>query len=146
MIGQLFITIRDAATGNIRKQYINGNTITDVGLDMARDLLGSGNYSPTHIAVGDDNTAPTVGDTILGNEVFRKILTQIDFDPGAVVQLTVFLDTGDANGFTLKEAGLFNAGQTDQPELFSHVLLFPEIDKDSETTVTLTWQITVVRG
>lgn len=144
--GQLHVTVRDAKTGDVLQDYVNGNLIVDTGLDMARDLLGSGNHAPSHIAVGDDATAPTAADTLLANEVFRKAITQTDFDPGAIVQFIMFLDTGDANGFTLREAGLFNTAGSNQVEMFSRVPLVPEIDKDSGITVTLSWQITVVRA
>lgn len=63
--------------GNILDIQEFHNLITNVGLNMARDML-YGDVSDGEIkymAIGDDNTAPTVGDTTLGNETFRKART-----------------------------------------------------------------------
>jgi hypothetical protein len=48
-------------------------TITNAGLDLLRSGVG-GNDNPkiTYVAVGTSNTAPTVNDTKLGSEAFRK--------------------------------------------------------------------------
>ena len=139
------ITVRDRS-GRVLRETFTHNLITTAGLNQARDLLGGGNYCPSHIAVGDDATAPVLGDTVLGNEVFRKVLTQIDFDPGAKVQFTLFIDTSEANGNTLREGGLFNSQIPGQGDLFSRVLITPEIIKDASITVTVQWTITVARA
>ena len=64
----------------------------------------------THIAVGDDNTAPTTSDTALGNETYREAL----FDPITTtpvsVSATMFMDVTENNGNDIKETGTFNAG------------------------------------
>lgn len=141
--GFVEVTVRDAATGKVLR-HGRSNKIVDAGLGLARDLLGGGNYSPTDIAVGTDNTAPVAGDTTLGVEVFRKAITQIDFDPTAIVQFNVFLDAGDANGNTLEEAGLFNNAFAG--DLFSRFILSPPIIKTAAITVTIQWSITVARA
>lgn len=47
------------------------NLITNQGLDMLGNWAGNGSigYIPTHVAVGTSNTAPTITDTQLGNEI-----------------------------------------------------------------------------
>jgi len=143
--GRLRVTLRDAKTGIIKADYWNGNKVVDVGLNLVRDLLGNANYEPSHIAVGTDNTAPVAGDTTLGTEVFRNAITLTDIDPQKVT-FQLFLDAGDANGNELKEAAVFSNMATDGGPMLSRVILSPTIDKDAETTATLSWEITFSRG
>ena len=62
----------------------------------------------THIAVGDDNTTPTVGDTALGNELTRKARQEYT-EGGSDVIISLFLSSTESNGNALKEVGLFDA-------------------------------------
>lgn len=139
--GVLTVEINDAKSGVRLSRW--QNKIVDAGLNLARDLLGGGNYPVSHIAVGTGTTAPVAGDTTLETEVFRKALTATDFDPQKVT-FTMFLDTGEANGNTLTEGGLFNAFAAG--DMFSRVLIVPSIVKDASITATLTWEITVARA
>jgi len=61
----------------------------------------------THLAVGDDDTAPTEGDTTLGNETFREatISSSVTLQ-GASFQ--IFMDTTENNGNDIKEIGSFD--------------------------------------
>lgn len=55
------------------------NLITDAGLNYIRDLLDgaiSGDTAIRYIALGDSSTLPAASDTKLGNEIFRKQITQ----------------------------------------------------------------------
>ena len=63
----------------------------------------------THIAIGDNNTAPTVGDIALGNETFREIFFQ-DGTTLTTFFAEIFLDTTENNGNDIKETGMFDAG------------------------------------
>lgn len=63
----------------------------------------------THIATGDDNTAPDVSDTALGNETFRDAFLQ----SGTTLTTffaEIFLDTTENNGNNIEETGMFDAG------------------------------------
>lgn len=63
----------------------------------------------THMAVGDDNTAPTVGDTTLGNELTRKARQEYTEGTSDVI-ISLFLNSTESNGNSLKEVGMFDAG------------------------------------
>jgi hypothetical protein len=62
----------------------------------------------THIGTGDDNTAPTVTDTSLGNETVREAVFDSGIS-GTGVFFQMFQDTADNNGFNIEEEGLFDA-------------------------------------
>ena len=86
------------------------NLITNVGLNMMRDgLYGPGGAQDLEIKVfgiGDDNTAPTVADTTLGNETFRKARTS-QSKPGTGQQTYVqYIDPTEAIG-VIEEFGWF---------------------------------------
>ena len=62
----------------------------------------------THIAVGDNNTAPTESDTALGNETDREAF----FSSGTTLTTffaDIFLDTTENNGNDIEETGMFDA-------------------------------------
>lgn len=63
----------------------------------------------SHVAVGDDDTAPTAGDTALGNEVLRKARQEYTEGTSDVI-ISLFINSLEANGENLKEVGMFDAG------------------------------------
>ena len=62
----------------------------------------------THVAVGDDNTTPTAGDTALANELTRKARQETTEGTSDVI-ISLWLSSADSNGNALKEVGLFDA-------------------------------------
>ena len=140
--GRLCIEQHDAETGELLHREIQDNKIVTAGLNLVRDLImGSGRY-PSDIAVGTDNTPPVAGDTALGVEVFRNVITRrIPTSTQGTFQL--FLGAGDANGNTLTEAGIFNRATIG--DMLSRVT-FADIIKTAAITVTLTWDITISEG
>ena len=139
------VRVRVFKRGVMVRETWTHNKVVDVGLNVMRDRLGNGNFNPSHIAVGTDNTAPVAGDTLLGTEVFRKAITFTDIDDNSV-SFECFLGSTEANGNTLAEAGLFNNMFDDRQEMFSRVLITPTIAKDAETTATIAWVLTFTRA
>ena len=77
--------------------------------EISKWLAGDSATAPTHMAVGDDTTTPDDEDTTLGNELDRNAnATATAGDDSAT--FSMILTTAEANGNTLTEAGLFNAG------------------------------------
>ena len=137
--GRLHILVRNEETGEVLRDEWNDNKIVDTGLNLVRDIIAAGNTPPTHVAVGTNNTAPLATDTTLNTEVFRKrINRRTPTDKNIEFQL--FITTGEANGNTLKEAGIFNAASVG--EMLSRVT-FADIVKTAAISVTLTWNITL---
>ena len=62
----------------------------------------------THLAVGDDDTTPTAADTALGNELTRKSVQEVTQGTSDVI-LSLFLNSTESNGNSLKEVGVFDA-------------------------------------
>jgi len=62
----------------------------------------------THMAVGDDDTTPTAADTALGNELTRKTVQEVTRGTSDVI-VSMFLNSTESNGNSLKEVGIFNA-------------------------------------
>lgn len=117
------------------------NLITAVGLNFLRDrfLGGTGVAKLTHLAVGTGSGTPASGDTALGAEVFRDVFTQITTSTAAMV-VRYYLGPNDANGNTLREAGLFNAASGGT--LFARRLFSSAIVKTIDIAVTIEWTIT----
>jgi len=64
----------------------------------------------THIALGDDNTTPTVSDTALGNEFIRKTFEESIKNTSVHTYLfEIKLGLSEGNGNTIKEIGIFDA-------------------------------------
>ena len=93
------------------REFVVYNITTTVGREVSAKIL-AGTYGSTgavtHTALGDDNTTPTVGDTLLGNETTRKALSDGNTN-GAQTLLETFFSTSEAVG-THEEFGMFIDG------------------------------------
>lgn len=113
------------------------NLVTTAGKSLVASLLdGSGN-ALSHIAVGSDNTTPTLADTALvGTEHERVSATS------AVVTneitLTASFGTGISSDVAAGEFGVFNASSGGT--MFSR-LVTPSFTIDSTDTVSITWKL-----
>lgn len=83
-------------------------TITNVGHNLIRDGLGGlNNALIKYVAFGTSSTSPTVNDTKLGAEVFRKAVTT--YTPGATgeILISMYLSPGESVGTAIAEVGFF---------------------------------------
>jgi len=102
------ITVRDLE-GEITEVKEIRNLIPTVDLNMIRDAY-YGDVSDCEIkymAIGDDNTAPALTDTTLGNETFRKILTSHSKPANGQILTSVYVAPAEAVG-AIKEIGWFS--------------------------------------
>jgi hypothetical protein len=91
---------------------------TDTGANELRDwLAGSAATAPTHVAIGDDNTAETKTDTVMGNELTRDTIDTTSTSSKEVTYEWTLLST-EQNGNDIKEVGLFNDPAAG--DMFSH--------------------------
>jgi hypothetical protein len=127
------------------RTHDGGNIVVDEWLEeVARGLDASEPpvRQPSHFAVGDDDTAPAAGNTALNSEVFRDRLSA-ESHSGREYRATGFLDSGQANGEDIKEAGLFTDIQGGADEtMVNHSTSFQDETKGSGETVTLNFTIT----
>jgi hypothetical protein len=83
--------------------------VTNYAMNLSRsNFITEWQSAITHIATGDDTTAPTVSDTALGNETLIESTFE-EFNTGTFVSIAMFQDTADNNGNTIAEVGLFDA-------------------------------------
>ena len=93
----------------------------------------------THLALGDDDFAPAVSNTALGNELFRTTVTDI-VNRGEELLASTFLSADQANGNSYFEAALVS--ETGGEDLFINRLLLEDPEnrldpKTDETTATV---------
>lgn len=160
MIGTLRIGIRNANTGKVKKRIVIKNKITFLAADVLVELLAQRTTDPVparqlihSMRMGTSNTAAARSDTNLGAFVFGVALGNVNKITGAPgeLQFVATLESGDANGNTLREAGLFTAGATpgtsDAPgttpgttRMFARQT-YPDIPKTSSIVVDYSWTI-----
>ena len=104
--GQIHVVIKrkDGTTEEVSMH----NLITDVGKQLLRDALAgtASDAKIKYVAVGNSNTAPAAGDTVLGNEIFRKAVTTYSTPSADSLVTTVVLAPGDVNE-QIEEIGWF---------------------------------------
>jgi hypothetical protein len=162
MKGVLRITIRDAKTRKRIRRIEIRNKITFLAADVLVELLAqrTADGDPSYMSMfsmrmGLSNTPATRADQNLGTFEIGKELTDSDKITGVPGELefTATLESGDANGVTLQEAGLFTRGSavTPTPEdvpgtgtgdvrMFSHQI-HPGIPKNSALVLEYSWRI-----
>lgn len=129
--GRWKIILRDDETKEIKGIYEYDNIVPNVGLNAIADQLANQEtetLSATYVAVGTDSTTPAAGDTTLGAENTR-VLVSSNSTTNNVATIQGYFNASQANT-TLKEMGLFGdgsstaaTGSADTGILFSHVAI-----------------------
>lgn len=160
MRGTLCVTVRDAKTGKTKKRIEIRNKITFLAADVLVELIAQRTTDPAaaqqlvhSMRMGTSNTAASRSDTNLGAFVIGKALADVNKVNGAPgeITFTATLSSGDANGSTLREAGLFTAGPapstSDAPgtspgdtRMIARQV-YPDIPKTNAIVVDYTWTI-----
>ena len=117
---------------------------TTMGKQEIGDLMrgDAGGAAISYCALGDSGTEPTVGDTALGNELYREAIDSHS-RTGTTVKITVVIDYAEGNGTgsqVYREAGLFNAAAAGDMFVRAN---FPDKTKTSSVRWTLEWQISL---
>ena len=103
------------------EQIVENITTTNGRATFAQRLGGDTTYTGivNYTALGDDNTAPVIGDATLGNEVYRKALSS-GTDASNVAYLETFFSATETSG-TYEEYGMFidGTGSADTGVLFN---------------------------
>jgi hypothetical protein len=134
------VWVQDVRTGLWRLHDEGHNLVTDAGRNLIRDRMRGVSLvdALSHFAVGTSNTAAANADVALGAEVFRDIFTQTSSGTASVV-IRYYLGPNDANGNTLREAGLFNASSG--PTLYARRVLASAITKTIDVASTFEWTL-----
>lgn len=168
--GILRVCVRDARTGRAVRRHEIRNKITFLAADTLVELWAQRAADPNPIydqvwslRVGSSNTAASRGDTNLGAYVIAIGLNDAGKVTSVPGELTFIgtLGNGDANGNTLREAGLFTRGSAGSPQPPQGIVqtgadapgtspgtprmvarqVFPDIPKTSAITVEFQWSI-----
>jgi hypothetical protein len=120
-------------------RVVESSNITTTGLhELIVDQLHGDqavDESASHLALGTDSTQPDSGNSALNNEVYRVTVTDTA-DRGSELFTSTFLDSTEANGNTLVEAGLVTSAAGGSNVLLNHALI-SDIVKDDESTATI---------
>jgi hypothetical protein len=160
MMGTIQITVRDARTGRIKSRRTIRNKITYLAADVLVELIAQRATDPVpardlvySMRMGSSNTAAARSDTNLGAFTIGKALADVNKVTGGPGEITFVatLDAGDANGTTLREAGLFTAGAapstSDVPGTTPGVTrmlarqVYPDVPKTGAISVDYSWTI-----
>lgn len=160
MIGTLRITTRDAITRRVIRTHTIRNKITFLTADVLVELLAQRTTDPVparqlihSMRMGTSNTPAARSDTNLGAHVIGVALADVNKVTGVPgeLQLVATLESGDGNGNTFREAGLFTAGASpstsDAPGTTpgsTRMLarqIYPDIPKTVSIVIDYSWTI-----
>ncbi len=160
--GDLTIIVRNVTTKRVVKKIEIRNKIMFLAADVLVELLAQrasdaapGANQIYSMRMGSSNTAASRSDVNLGAMVTGKALDDPNKVTGVRGELafSTTLESGDANGSTLREAGLFTKGTagsptpTDAPGVGStNPRMFarqthPDVPKTSAISLEYTWRI-----
>lgn len=141
------VYIHDAKTGRLKSVDHFKNMFVTAGKNsIANRLIGTDSVGNiTYCAVGTGSTAPALGDTTLGAELARKLISTREINAGAdnAADFTTFFNTSEANG-SLEEFGLF--GDDASATLNSGTLFARTLHtrvKSSADTMTVVWTVII---
>lgn len=143
--GEYTFTIRDGATGRIKRTYRYKNLVPTVARQMIANQLTDASPDntmlATHIALGTGTNAPANADTTLQTETYRNIPASMN-NVANVANITGFFSTTETSG-TFREAGIFSngTGSANTGILVSRVAI--NIVKSTSETLTLDWTLTL---
>jgi hypothetical protein len=160
MRGTIEMVVRDARTRKPLRRVAIRNKITFLAADVLVELIAQRSTDPVpgkdliySMRMGTSTAQPTRSDVNLGAFAFGVALGDVGKVTIAQGEISFIatLESGDANGFTLSEAGLFTAGAassvSDTPgttpgstRMFAHQV-YPGIAKTSAITIDYTWTI-----
>ena len=132
------IQVIDKRTGEARRTIRAHNLVTTAGLDeLARRIALEFPVGPDQIAVGDGTTAPTLGDTVLENQLMVDVLGTIQ--PATASAIFQYLLGGDTvDGESLTEAGILTAD-----DILIARVTHDEIIKGADEAINYTWTFTL---
>lgn len=137
--GDVFITVKDK-DGNVKEERHEENLVVSAGLNFICDRMeGTSESVMSHMGLGSGTTAAAAGDTDLGSILgSREALDSTTVSTNTITYVSSF-EAGDATG-AVTEAGIFNAS-TGGTMLCR--VVFSEINKAADDTMSVTWVITL---
>jgi len=127
----------------VTRKVVMHNLVTTDGFNvLARILANDNTYSGNinYTALWSDNTAPALGDSTLGTEVYRKAVSSSSFN-GATANIETFYTATETSG-TYEEYGNFidGTGSADSGQLFNRFT--QSVTKSNTETLNVRSEIT----
>jgi hypothetical protein len=118
---------------------------TDTGFNLIlKRLIADNTYSLniTHLDIGDDNTAPALSDTTLGNAIARAEKSTATIS-GSSATFRFFFADAELPDDTYEEVGMFIDGTSsvDTGQLFNRALFGSPYTKGTNQNSTFEWVI-----
>jgi hypothetical protein len=137
LTGKVHVTVTNEH-GEVVEQRAANLVVTTGKNFTASRMVGIASNVMSHMAIGAGTTAAAVGDTALGSELGRVVLTA-GTATNNVVTYTATFGTGVGTG-AVTEAGIFNASSAGT--LLCRVV-FAVVNKGANDTIAITWTVTV---
>jgi hypothetical protein len=152
IIGYVKAILRDGKSGKIKKIVKGKNLIVTVGMTailrrMGNDALVANEGMITYGAVGDGAVNPALIDTVMENELDRKLVA-VTSVTGTTLTIETFFAEAEAIG-TLTKFALFGedaTGVADSGTLFEYIKFSASITKTASDTLSVTSTITLANA
>lgn len=130
-------------TGEVEKYNYN-NLVVSAGKSFITSRMSGNTINVMrNMAVGTSSTTAAAGDTALGTEIGREVLTIPGGTPTTnTITYSAVFPAGNATG-ALAEAGIFNAELSNSSNVMLCRTVFPTINKLSGDSVTITWTVSL---
>lgn len=136
--GDLEVLLHDQH-GNLKTRREVKNLVVTTGkILIASRLVNADDGVPSHLAIGDDNTAPAAGQTALLGELARVELGSTSRTNNTISYSATFND-GVGTGAVV-EAGIFNDATTGT---MLNRTTFDVVNKDVTDVLTINWNVTI---
>ena len=146
LIANVTIGIFNAETNELIDTIEKHNLFVTLGKTLIADLLAktSGKTGLSYFAVGTGTAAAALNNTTLETEVFRDTFTKTTVTTGNL-NIQYYLASGDGNGNTLTEAGLFGdtATVTANSGTLAARVVHAAVVKTSSIAITYSWDLAI---
>jgi len=134
--GQLEI-ILIGEDGKVKEKLTSPNLVTQTGRNyIAARMVGAGNTTMSHMAVGTSTVAAGLGNTALLGELARVALTSSTANANVITYSATF-NAGTGTG-AIAEAGIFN--NVSAGEMLCRTT-FAVVNKGASDTLSITWTV-----
>ena len=126
-----------APNGDVKQTVETPNTIVTAGKGLVATLVGGSGTAFSHMAIGTTSTAVAAGDTTLGGEVGRVVLTSKAVSNNDIAYVGDF-PAGTGTG-SIVEGGILNASSAGT---MLNRATFSAITKNASDALKITWTVT----
>lgn len=139
----LVTVVKTNSFGETVEQFTVPNLVVTTGKAHIAEKIVAGPGVPTsmsNMAIGTGSANPAAGDTALGTEVNRQVLSGSQVN-GSQITYTAQFAAGEGTG-AITEAGIFNSNTSGGGTMLCRVV-FPVVNKGSGDSIAITWTVTI---